>query len=81
MIESCFDKFKDLEAAIGEPMSNTSQKRKNQMRTISGIIPMVRKSMGHKCDSIFRTYQVIHSKGLEFGATEAKKFMIILRIT
>ncbi|KAI8977701.1 hypothetical protein BDF20DRAFT_914007 [Mycotypha africana] len=72
MIETCFDKFEDLEVAIGEPMSSTNQKRKNQMRTISGIMPMVRKSMGHKCDSIFRTYQVKHSKGLEFGATEAK---------
>ncbi|KAG1455819.1 hypothetical protein G6F55_006853 [Rhizopus delemar] len=72
MIEICFDKFEDLEAAIGESMSITSQKRKNQKRTISGMMPMVRKSMGHKCDSVFRTYQVKHSKGLEFGATEAK---------
>lgn len=67
-----FDKFEDLEAAIGEPMNIASQKRKNQKRTISGIIPTVRKSMGHKCDNVFRTYQVKHSKGLEFGATEAK---------
>jgi hypothetical protein len=72
MIEVCFDKFEDLEAAIGEPMSITSQKRKIQKRTISGIESMVRKSMCHKCDSVFRTYQVQHSKGLEFGATEAK---------
>ncbi|CAO3661210.1 unnamed protein product [Rhizopus stolonifer] len=28
--------------------------------------------MGHKCDSVFRTYQIKHSKGLEFGAIEAK---------
>ncbi|KAG1444597.1 hypothetical protein G6F56_010237 [Rhizopus delemar] len=72
MIEVCFDKFEDLEAAIGEPMSNTNQKTKNQKWTISGITPIVRKKMGHKRDSIFRTYQVKHSKGLEFGATEAK---------
>lgn len=72
MIEICFDKFEDLEAAIGESMSITNQRRKSQKRTISGMMPMVRKSMDHKCDSVFRTYQVKHSKGLEFGATEAK---------
>ncbi|EIE89935.1 hypothetical protein RO3G_14646 [Rhizopus delemar RA 99-880] len=28
--------------------------------------------MGHKCDSVFRTCQIQHNKGLEFGAIETK---------
>jgi hypothetical protein len=28
--------------------------------------------MGHKCDSVFRTYQVPQSRDIKFGATEAK---------
>jgi hypothetical protein len=30
------------------------------------------KRSSYKCDSVFRIYQVKHSKGLEFVATEAK---------
>jgi hypothetical protein len=40
MIESCFDKLKNVEAVIRESSSLASKKRKNKDRTIHAITPM-----------------------------------------
>ncbi|KAG1084330.1 hypothetical protein G6F42_021832 [Rhizopus arrhizus] len=37
MIETCFDKFDKLEAAIGKPISIANRKRMNNKRTIDGF--------------------------------------------
>ncbi|KAG1170218.1 hypothetical protein G6F70_007725 [Rhizopus microsporus] len=72
MIETCFDKLDELEAAIGEPISMANQNRMNNKRTIDGFNTIARVKLGHKCDSVFRTCRIDHSKDQEFGATEAK---------
>jgi hypothetical protein len=33
---------------------------------------ITRVNSGHKCDGVFRIHRIEHSKGHEFGATEAK---------
>jgi hypothetical protein len=71
MIESCFDQLEDIEAVCGESASLGSKKRKNDSRTIEGITKATRSRYGHKCDLIFRQYNIRHSIPLEFGVCEA----------
>lgn len=72
MIESCFDKLKNVEAVVGESACLGTKRRKNDKRHINAISPMPRLKSGYKCDLIFRQYQNKHSIPLEFGASEAK---------
>ncbi|KAI8636323.1 hypothetical protein BD408DRAFT_426326 [Parasitella parasitica] len=72
MIESCFDKLENIEAVCGESASLGSKKRMNEGRGIESITKATRLRCGHKCDLIFRQYNIQHSISLEFGASEAK---------
>ncbi|KAG2190961.1 hypothetical protein INT46_006819 [Mucor plumbeus] len=72
MIESCFDKLKGVEAAIGESASLGSKRRMNKNRHISAITSAPRLKCGYKCDLVFRQYDNGHSISLEFGGSEAK---------
>lgn len=72
IIETCFDKLDELEADIGEPIRMTNQNRMNNKRTIDGFDTITRAKLGHKCDSVFRTCRINHSKDQEFRATEVK---------
>ncbi|GAA5802788.1 hypothetical protein HPULCUR_008263 [Helicostylum pulchrum] len=62
----------ELEADIGEPIRMTNQNRMNNKRTIDGFDTITRAKLGHKCDSVFRTCRINHSKDQEFRATEVK---------
>lgn len=72
MIESCFDKLENIEAVCGESASLGSKKRMNENRGIESIAKATRSRYGHKCDLIFRQYNIQHSIPLEFGASGAK---------
>lgn len=71
MIETCLDIVEGLEAVIGEPHSFATRKRKNKDRAISSLEAMPRMAYGHRCDLVFRMYDVGHSVPCEFGASEA----------
>ncbi|CAO3672119.1 unnamed protein product, partial [Rhizopus stolonifer] len=72
MIESCFDKLKGVEAAIGESVYLGSKRRMNKGRHISAITSIPRLKSGYKCDLVFRQYDNGHNTPLEFGGSEAK---------
>ncbi|KAI9485246.1 MAG: hypothetical protein EXX96DRAFT_603610 [Benjaminiella poitrasii] len=71
MIEICFDRIENLEAVIGKPSSFASKREKNKGRAISSLEAMLRMSYGHRCDLVFRIFDVGHSTPCEFGACEA----------
>ncbi|KAG1455988.1 hypothetical protein G6F56_006937 [Rhizopus delemar] len=72
MIESCFDKFKGVEAITGESACLGSKRRVNKIRHISAITSTPRLKCGYKCDLVFRQYDNGHNTPLEFGGSEAK---------
>ncbi|KAI7889393.1 uncharacterized protein EV154DRAFT_467451 [Mucor mucedo] len=72
IIESCFDKLKGVEAAIGESASFSSKRRMNEKRHKSAITSAPRLKCGYKCDLVFRQYDNGHNTPLEFGGSEAK---------
>lgn len=72
MIESCFDKLKGVEAAIGESASLGSKRRMNKNRHLSAITSAPRLKRGYKCNLVFRQYDNKYSILMEFGGSEAK---------
>lgn len=71
MIESCFDKLENIETVCGESASLGSKKRMNEKRSIESTTKATQLRYGHRCDLIFRQYNIRHSIPLEFGASEA----------
>lgn len=70
MIETCFDRIKNLEAVIGESSSFASKRRKSSGRAISSLEAIPRTAYGHLYDLVFRMYDVGYSIPCEFGASE-----------
>ncbi|CEP17512.1 hypothetical protein [Parasitella parasitica] len=62
IIESCFDKLRGIEAAIGESASLGCERRQmNENRHISAINSATGLKCGYKCDLVFRQYDNGHS--------------------
>jgi hypothetical protein len=71
MIETSFDRIENLEAVIGEPSNFENKNRKNKGRAIISLEAMPRMTYGHRCDLVFRKYEVGHSVSLEFRTSKA----------
>jgi hypothetical protein len=57
----------------GKPLSKASAERKNYKRKLGALVPMKRKKIGHRCDSIIQSLTANHESADEFGASEIAK--------
>ncbi|KAG0180316.1 hypothetical protein DFQ29_000890 [Apophysomyces sp. BC1021] len=62
-----------MDVTRGEPPSMASAERKNRKRKLGSMVPMERKKIGRRCDSIIRRITVQHEPSDELGASEIAK--------
>ncbi|ORZ15301.1 hypothetical protein BCR42DRAFT_416826 [Absidia repens] len=73
LFDTVFDILPDVDIIRGEPPSKASADRKNQKRKLGTILPMDRKKIGRRCDSIIRRITVEHEQYDELGAGEISR--------